>query len=439
MSDLRFDVEWHDGTGIKGPELAATFGSFRMAAAGAVLTQVEDHRARTLRETVHVPLYPLAEWLASNWWFLAHEAQNRVNSADPAWAHRHCLVTGAEGYAFPDVRFSAAGRRVCIDWRGRASVQDKLEFRGSGSIVVDRDDFLRSCSELIGTVARRLEACGVASTHLHDEWAAIHAADDDEMAFCETAAGLGRDPYDIDDETERLILRVGESLGELRQEALPAINGSAPLAACAALDEAMAAARPHELRLSTHLLRAGSRMGAANEPWQEGYELARELRGSLGLNGELIADTAMLADAVGQEPAALERIIRPIEPLQSLSLVDGVMHRRSHDTASFGLRAYGETGRRFQFCRALAEALTTDADALITKARTERQQRNRAFAAEFLAPSSGLRERIPGHLIDTDQVTDLAEEFGVATYVIEHQVENHRIAEVVGDESRRVW
>ena len=39
--------------------------------------------------------------------------------------------------------------------------------------------------------------------------------------------------------------------------------------------------------------------------------------------------------------------------------------------------------RRFQFCRALAEALTTDADALITKARTERQQRNRAFAAEF--------------------------------------------------------
>ena len=75
--------------------------------------------------------------------------------------------------------------------------------------------------------------------------------------------------------------------------------------------------------------------------------------------------------------------------------------------------------------------MTTDADSLVTKASTERQQRNRAFAAEFLAPSAGLRDRISDQFVDRDQVADLAEEFGVSPYVVEHQIENHRIAELV--------
>lgn len=431
MSALRFDVEWHDGTGIKGPELAATFAALRMATADSVLTHVNDHRARTLREAVHVPLYPLAEWLVSNWWFLAYEAQNRINSADPAWAHRHCLVTGAEGYALPDVCFSAAGQQIRIDWKGRIPEQSKLEFRNSGSAVVDRDEFLRDCSELVETVSRRLTACDITSTYLQTEWATIQSTDADELAFCATAAGLGRDPYDVDDDTEHLVLRVGEMLGDLREEALPAIDGAAPLDACSALQDAMVAARPNEVYLSPRLLHAGGRTGASKQPWREGYELARQLRHSLGMNGDLTTDTAALAQALGQEPATLERIFQPVAPLRTLSLIDGVVQRRSHDTASVGLRASGETGRRFQFCRALAETLTSDADALVTKAGTERQQRNRAFAAEFLAPSTALRERIVDQLVDQDQVTDLAEEFGVSTYVVEHQISNHRIAELV--------
>ncbi len=431
MSALRFDVEWHDGTGIKGPELAATFAALRIATAGSVLTHVNDHRARTLREAVHVPLYPLAEWLVSNWWFLAYEAQNRINSADPAWAHRHCLVTGAEGYALPDVRFSAAGRQIRIDWKSRTPEQSKLEFRNSGFAVVDRDEFLRDCSELVETVSRRLTACDITSTYLQTEWATIQSTDADELTFCATAAGLGRDPYDVDDDTEHLILRVGEILGDLREEALPAIDGAAPLDACSALQDAMAAARPNEVHLSPRLLHAGGRRGASKQPWREGYELARQLRHSLGMNGDLIADTAALAQALDHEPTTLERIFQPVAPLRTLSLIDGVVQRRSYDTVSVGLRASGETGRRFQFCRALAETLTTDADALVTKASTERQQRNRAFAAEFLAPFTALRERIFDQLVDRDQVTDLAEEFGVSTYVVEHQISNHRIAELV--------
>ena len=51
---------------------------------------------------------------------------------------------------------------------------------------------------------------------------------------------------------------------------------------------------------------------------------------------------------------------------------------------------------RFSFCRGLFEYLTAPGtpSTLVTVARTDRQKRNRAFAAELLAPADWIRERI---------------------------------------------
>ena len=68
---------------------------------------------------------------------------------------------------------------------------------------------------------------------------------------------------------------------------------------------------------------------------------------------------------------------------------------------------------------------------LLTKAHSERQQRNRAFAAEFLAPSSGLRQMVSRPVLDDDDVDELAVEFGVHSRVIEHQIKNHHIARII--------
>ena len=84
---------------------------------------------------------------------------------------------------------------------------------------------------------------------------------------------------------------------------------------------------------------------------------------------------------------------------------------------------------RFLLCRALGEVFYSRGDALLTKGATARQRLNRAFAAEFLAPSRSLAKRIVHPTVDGEQVDDLAEEFGVSTRVIQHQLENHQIAE----------
>ena len=56
VSALRFDVQWLDGSGMEGPELAATVASLRILVADSVWTQVVDRRAKPLRDCIYVPL-----------------------------------------------------------------------------------------------------------------------------------------------------------------------------------------------------------------------------------------------------------------------------------------------------------------------------------------------------------------------------------------------
>ena len=104
MPSLSFEIDWVDAEGICGPELSTTWASLRIRAGNSTLTRVLDSRAKTVRDFVYVPLYPLAEWLASNWWFLIHEFENPAKEGDPDFHRRHALGTSREGMRFPTWR-----------------------------------------------------------------------------------------------------------------------------------------------------------------------------------------------------------------------------------------------------------------------------------------------------------------------------------------------
>jgi Zn-dependent peptidase ImmA (M78 family) len=55
---------------------------------------------------------------------------------------------------------------------------------------------------------------------------------------------------------------------------------------------------------------------------------------------------------------------------------------------------------------------------------------NRAFAAEFLAPHGMLKGDLSGAMIGEDEIDDVALDYGVSTFVVRHQIENHRLARV---------
>ena len=429
MTGLRFTTDWQDGEGLRGPELAATFASLRIEVRGRVLTQVLDHRARTVRDHIFVPLYPIAEWLVSNWWFLVHEHENRFKREDVAFRHRHSLSTSTDGYALPNLTIVASDGRTTLTWGDQGHSRTAVRFLERGSATVERDQFMQACAEFVDRVIRRLIAHDIASTFLQDEWDAIQNADEDEQAFCEMSAGLGWDPYDLDDGLRGQVVDLAERLGDLRSEAVAVIDSVAPSRDCSALLAAIEAAKPNELPLPRLEAVAHGMEFSQRPPWVVGYELARRARSEFGLDGKPIASTASLAEVLGQDVGALRRATQPLKRLRSLELVDGVVTQGASGAVALGLRERGEVRMRFLLCRALSEVIYSPGDALLTKGATARQRLNRAFAAEFLAPSESLAKRIVHPTVDGEQVDDLAEEFGVSTLVIQHQLENHRIAE----------
>ena len=431
VTEIGFVTEWQDGERIAGEELSATFAALRIDVNGEPLTKVLDNRAATIRDWIFVPLYPIAEWLVSNWWFLAHEPENPTKKSTPAFKSRHSLKTSTDGYALPDLTVTPSGARTTLRWTGGSSPWTKTYFLNSGATIFDTDEFMQNCADFIEKVSRRLDARGIRSTFLQDEWAVIQNADADESQFCARSAQLGWDPYDLDQSQQGQIFELASQLGELSGEAFPVINASVPLKDCAAILEAIDAAKPNGLELPPVLKLHWNQQHNDGRPWESGYDLARDARNSFKLNGQPISDTESLASALSQDTGSLERATAPVDVLNRLNLVEGVVTRGASGCDSFGLTARGDTGRRFLFCRALAEVITSQGDALITKGNTERQKRNRAFAAEFLAPSVSLRERIVHPVVDDEQVDELAEEFGVSTRVIQHQIENHKIAELV--------
>ena len=431
VTEISFVTEWQDGERIAGEELSATFAALRIDVGGEPLTKVLDNRAATIRDSIFVPLYPIAEWLVSNWWFLAHEPENPAKKRTSAFKRRHSLRTSTDGYALPDLTMTTSGSRTLLRWTAGSSAWTRTYFLNSGQATVDTGQFMQNCADFIEKVTRRLVDCDIRSTFLQDEWAAIQNADDDESRFCAMSAQLGWDPYDLDASLQDQLFTLADQLGELSGEAFPVINASAPLEDSAAILKAIEAAKPNELDLPFSPEPVAEPRFVDGRPWDAGYRSAEATRSLLGLNGQPISNIESLASALDQDIATLKRVTAPVGPLSRLNLVEGVVTRGSSGSASFGLKASGDAGRRFLFCRTLAEAIYSQGDALVTKGNTERQQRNRAFAAEFLAPSAGLRAKIAHSVVDDEQVDELAEEFGVSTRVILHQIENHRIAELV--------
>jgi hypothetical protein len=431
MNDLQLELEWDRVDGSRGGELAATFARFSIRIDGKTISEVFDHRSRSVRQHLFVPLYPLAEWLASHWWSLLYEAE-APNRND--YELRHNLRFGREGYAFPDLLIRPLGERASIEWRALDLPDAGISFSGNGSRLLDLANVRQELSDLIDTVIARLDQQGVTDTFLHQEWRNIQCADEEEAAFCEAAARLGQDPYALDDPVAEAIIASAQVLPMQWQEDFFAIADARHLTEQASLvSNARELAQGNAERFATlvELRERTPKIDSKSAPWEQGYEAARKLRDQMGLDGTPLNSDEMIANAFGIR--SLEGIT--LDDATARKLFDALVDSQVDTPPSFLTTKQRPEQIRFAFCRALFEYLTAPEipSALVTLARTDRQKRNRAFAAELLAPASWLRNRISGTWVRSEEVDEWADELGVSTAVIEHQIENHRLAEVVDD------
>ena len=189
-SDLELELEWARVDGSCGDELAATWAHLLVRVDGAAVTEVFDHRSLSVRRHIFVPLYPVAEWLATHWWSLLYETEAPGRSD---YESRHNLRFGREGFALPNLLLKPLGERASIEWYPLDLPDARLSFPGSGARVVELARVRDRLSDFIDTVIARLDQQGVADTFLHQEWQSIQSVNEEEASFCRTAAP-SRDP-----------------------------------------------------------------------------------------------------------------------------------------------------------------------------------------------------------------------------------------------------
>jgi len=432
MANLKIDYEWVDPLGARGAELRATWARLRIAVDDQAVTQVYDRVVKAVRDSIYLPLYPLAEWIATHWWFLLGELENPGKRVATDYDTRHCIRFGQEGYALPPLTIRPVGTYAQLHWEPVSARWMPLDFIGSGSRYIAVDALAQILGEFVQAVIARLQDQGVQSTLLEEEWVAITQSNAEERQFALAAALLGEDAYALGDDDAARIVEVSRTIPA---EALTEFLATATLGTLEASQAAFrrsvedAVAQQGYLRTLADIKRQLGQVHASGLPWEFGYALAQRTRSVIGLNGSPVPTDALLAGALGVPADDYEAAIaRGVEAPG----VDAVVATSEDDSPGFAVSARFENAVRFSFCRGLCEYLTGQRSSveLVTRTHSDRQKANRAFAAEFLVPAATLRDTVTSDTVGSEEIDDLGIHFGVSPFVIYHQLENHRIARV---------
>lgn len=434
---LEFRFEWEPFSTVQAPELRATWARLEVWADHHCISLVEDLETGSARRSVYGALYPLAEWVAFNWWFLCAHARpsplgHRIAAAgtrpdahqrSDAWM-AHNLRAAGDGQAWPNLTILPQGRTTHLIWRAdhAPATGVPVRFAADGETDVTSEQTQRALSSLVQLVLTRLHEEGIRDTPLAKEWAAIVEADADEAAFCKAAARLGVDPYRVSEKTADRILLVAESLeppvlDDFLDAVNPAMIDSALRWVTRATERVERASGGHPLALATLSapVAQADEVAFDTQPWETGYRQARQVRAHIGL-----------PPTGSFDPSQHVEVAHLTTPDPNLIGLGGWSPERV-GVVILGKPLY-KPSRRFAQARALWH-LVHEPDRprfLIVPAVTERHRTERAFAAELLAPAEGIATLLDANqtLVDEDQTEAISRHFGASTWLVRHQIEN---------------
>jgi hypothetical protein len=441
--ELQINFEWEPGEPVRAPELAATWARLEIWVGSQCVTQVEDIDSGSVRRSVYGSLYPLAEWIAYNWWLL--RADSRPASFQPSlwtysalrgsrtnlnrWLNHHNLRAVGEGFSWPDLTIIPEGRYSRVVWRADAA--DKTEARRpvrfirTGEAWVETRVMEGSLAHLVDSVITRLSEQGVKGTALSKEWETLRHTDPEEIEFCLAAARLGLDPYAEALEVQDSILQASQELDDdVLQDFLSAVDphriddGLRWVAATLREIRDLPAQHGSVTELRTAVSQRGELAVSAEggpRPWDAGYRQARQVRQLLELEPHApfeFADLMQVRDSDSHD-----------KRLQAA----GGYAQQQRSVLVLGRPLLGRQTRHFMQARALWHFLYDPLGSfLVTAAHTDRQKAERAFAAELLAPAEGIAELLDleAGQFATDDLDAVAERFGVSSQLVRHQVDN---------------
>jgi hypothetical protein len=430
--NFRFDFDWEPGEGVQSPELAETWARLSVWVDDRCVTHVEDVENGSSRRSIYAAMYPLAEWIAFNWWQLranvrpAAIGSELFSRLDTPWLRRsirtHNLRAAGDGYVWPNLTVLPEGPATRLVWHpdNQLRAGAPIRYLGAGEALVDSFSIERAFADFVEAVMTRLRERGIDGLPLQEEWDAVTSASQDEVEFCLAAARLGLDPYSLPSGVADALQEADAVLDDdLLNDFLEAVVPSRIVDALdwvsrGDLAISQSSSGPSEtLRAlrGANLLRSDKAM-----PWDRGWEQADAVRDFLGLAPTDRFDTS---DSF--------RVIRRASEETHLQALGGLTP--DGGGALVIGRKYKPRDQRFGQARALWNVLRSETPRrfLLTSSSSFRPRVERAFAAELLAPAAGLRElvaREDGAVVTTAELEDAADHFAVSPFLVRHQVEN---------------
>ncbi|MFH2143588.1 MAG: hypothetical protein ABIJ97_14270 [Bacteroidota bacterium] len=436
MNKLNFIHEWVQPEDAKGDELRFTWAKLSIQSEDEVLTRIFDKRLRTVSDSIYLPLYPLAEWLMYNYWYLIYEHFTSGKHTYIEYDIRHNLKFAQEGYSLPDIHIRPLGNIVRLTWKPIKYSFRNVEFIGHGEINVDVDDFKQSVFDFINIVITRLEDSGISDTVLQKEWEAFSSLENDEIKFCEAASALGVDPFNVDNKLQKLIIQSSKSIPSNILMDFFGIASNKNFKND--LEQTLNAIKLQEQNDSKleSIIKLREKITNSHRsqihPWNQGYEAAKELRNLLGVNGKPLSNIDDLGSILKIKNKDINSITIRTDIPETLCAISG---SNNIESPCFIMNKSDEVSNVFTICRAFYNYFYSDyqTPSMITKTRSTIQKTNRAFAAEFIFPAETLRKIIDNQHITSDDVQNIASKYNISAYLIEHQIENNNIALIERD------
>jgi hypothetical protein len=394
-------------------ERARDVADIRIMAEGQTLTRLLDLDKKEERDFVRASALSLALWLADNWWRLRYESLPDNAAPTTNWRLRHELTSASGGTHWPPLMIHSTGDRILftrafagpVDVGSIRYIVPGISSAKASCFETGLDEYfkdvLRQCGDTLD--GRALQT--VIEDLRHER------SDPATSAWRRLEARLGYDPGTAPDEliTELASLEdtVGEDVLDEAASATPGTNAASHLRA------AIEAVNESDIEVDFSIAESARNAAWAHPdcpPWEAGRAAASRIREEANLPDGPVRMTAfsdlfrMNRDDLGAKRATARH-------LRYSARAD----RRGKQKVA--LQAADLRDRRFELACLLGDQIWHgSAFGLSTKAKTDRQKFQRAFAQNLLAPYAAVRSTIddPG----PDQIDHAARIFHVHPNVI---------------------
>ena len=422
---MDFEITWIEGENTD-PLHAKTAAELKIVVDDNTLTSVCDKRSQTIRDKIRVPLYPLAEWFAFNWWRIHKETYPDSGPLSQELLLAHSMASVGGGFVWPALEFYSDDQFMTVRFRKTgAEMWESVKYETESlNRRVKVKEFDKAVAGLIDLTVQRLHDLDIRDAPLTAVWSDVLAEmlDPDVRTWRETEARLGYDPDEAPENLIRIIENFSTEVGKnSAEEILPVLKPNETKTIKALHDLSSTPGLKAKLQIENdNLYKAAKRL----PPWKAGRKLARDVRNHIGMSSGPV-DDSNFAEILGARLKDFQSI-KPVSDNIGISL--GVKNG-SANSMGLHFRRDRRTGQRFEAARFIADHLISHAEDKwlpLTDQATFRQKVQRAFAAEFLMPVEDLEDFMSDDFSDS-KIKVAALRFAVSPLTVRSHLANHGI------------